>query len=169
MRRIAFLYDAPLSENSLMLSVAENSLTTSDGIGFATVKTTLIDGGETYSSCVGTFVISPEGGLVKGLEYFARVSGINSKGYSLPATASHSQAPKVVPGTPIGVTLEVVSATELRVHFLPPYDNGGDTITKYMIEWSKTSNFEDSKSNTLEYLAGGAPFFKTINHLTPGN
>jgi len=167
--RITFLDDEPFSEKSFMLSVAENSLTTFDSNGFATVKTTLMDEGETFSSCVGTFTIPPKGGLVKGLEYFARVSGINSKGYSLPATASQSQTPKVVPGAPIGVTLEVVSATELRVHFLPPYDNGGDTITKYLIEWSKTSNFEDSKSNTLEYLAGGAPFFKTINDLTPGN
>ena len=119
MRRIALFDDAPLSENSLTLSVAENSLTTSDGVGFATVKTTLIDGGETCSSCAGTFVVFPEGDSVKGLECFAKASGINSKGCSLPATASHSQAQNVVPGTPIGVTLEVGSANELRVYCLP--------------------------------------------------
>jgi len=66
------------------------------------------------------------------------------------------------------VTLDVISATELRVIFGSPSDNGGDTITEYLIEWSTTSDFQDSLSSSLVYLAGGSPFFKNIEGLITG-
>jgi hypothetical protein len=108
------------------------------------------------------------GGLVKGLEYHGRVSARNSEGYSLPAKAVEPVSPKVIPAAPTGVTLDVVSATSLRVIFGSPSDNGGDTITQYLIEWSTTSEFEIVHNSTLDYLAGGSPFFKNIDGLITG-
>jgi len=74
----------------------------------------------------------------------------------------------VIPGAPTGVSLDVVSATKLRVIFGSPSDNGGDTISQYLIEWSTTSDFESVQSSTLDYLAGGSPFFKNIEGLATG-
>jgi titin len=96
------------------------------------------------------------------------VSARNKKGYSLPNKDEDSVAPMIVPAAPTGVTLEVISATQLRVMFGSPSDNGGDTITKYLIEWSTSSDFSNAESSTHEYLAGGSPFFKNIEGLSTG-
>ena len=47
-------------------------------------------------------------------------------------------------GPPTGVTLQVVSATSLRVFMNPPQDDGGDTVTKYKVQWDLYSNFSSS-------------------------
>jgi len=166
--RITFLDNAPASGSDFKLSLSTNSLTTAGNVGSTSILTTLLVDGETFTSCSGTLVVPSFGGLVKGLEYHARVSAVNSQGYSLPQSDLNPQAPMVVPGTPTGVTLDVISATELRVLFGPPSDNGGDTITQYLVEWSTNINFSNAESDTLDYLAGGAPFFKTISGLLTG-
>jgi len=71
----------------------------------------------------------------------------------------------VIPGAPTAVTLEVVSSYQLRVVFNPPDDDGGDTVTRYVVEWSKSSSFEDVSSADVLELSGGAPFFNTIGSL----
>ena len=93
---------------------------------------------------------------------------MNSKGYSSAIKAFSPQAPMVVPGLPTGVTLDVVSSSELMILFGPPVDNGGDSVSQYLIEWSTTHNFETPHSTTLDYLVGGSPFFKTIGNLVMG-
>jgi hypothetical protein len=52
------------------------------------------------------------------------------------------------------------------VIFSPPDDNGGDTITKYLVEWSLDINFATSSSAIVSALTGSAPFFYTIGSLT---
>jgi len=52
--------------------------------------------------------------------------------------------------------------------FGSPSDNGGDTITNYLIEWATNVDFENAESATLDYLAGGSPFLKTISGLSTG-
>ncbi len=166
--RVTFLDDAYPQGSDYTLRVFSNSLTTFENHGSAIVSVRLLNSGKTYTSCTGPLIMPSLGGLVKGLHYYGRVSARNSEGYSLPLSALESKAPIVIPGAPTGVTLDVISATELRVLFGSPSDNGGDTITEYLIEWSKTSDFQDSLSSRLSYLAGGSPFFKNIDGLVTG-
>lgn len=72
----------------------------------------------------------------------------------------------VIPSAPTGTTLQVVSAYQLKVIFSPPDDNGGDTITKYLVEWSTDINFAAPASAVVSALTGSAPFFYTIGSLT---
>lgn len=166
--RVTFLDDAPVGGSDFVLDLVDNHLTTANSVGSVSVLTTLITDGETYDACEGTQVVPKYGGLVKGLLYHARVAAINSEGYSVPARANQPQAPIVVPGPPTSVSLDVVSGTELRIMFASPIDNGGDAITKYMVEWDISNTFSDLQTTTIEYLEGGSPFFKTISNLTMG-
>lgn len=166
--RITFMDDPPTGGSDFEIGVSTDGLTTASGVGSATVATTLMIDGETYDTCVGTTAVPKYGGLVKGLQYHARVFAINSVGYSLPEKSTSPQAPTVVPGPPTSVSLDVVSGTELRIMFASPVDNGGDVITKYLIEWDTTNGFHNPASSTVEYLDGGSPFFKTISGLSMG-
>jgi len=166
--RVTFLDDAFPQGSDYTLRLHSNSLITTGAQGLASVAIRLLNSGKTFTSCSGRVVMPSLGGLVKGLEYHGRVSARNSEGYSLPAKAVEPMSPKVIPGAPTGVTLDVVSASALRVIFGSPSDNGGDTITQYLIEWSTTSEFEIVHNSTLDYLAGGSPFFKNIDGLITG-
>jgi len=166
--RVTFLDDAPAGGSNFVVDLVDNHLTTVSGAGSATVLTTLVTDGETYGACEGTKIVPKYGGLVKGLQYHARVAAINLEGYSVAMKTLHPQAPIVVPGPPTSASLDVVSGTELRVMFASPIDNGGDAITKYKIEWATSNAFLDPQSTTIDYLEGGSPFFKTIGGLTMG-
>jgi len=168
--RVTFLDDTSTPHSYIHLGVHSNSLTvTNDSTGVPVIKTTMMIEGESYGVCTGSFVVPSQGGLVKGLRYYARASAFNAFGYSTPNKATKAQAPRVRPGAPTGVVLDVSSSSsELRVTFGPPSDNGGDAITQYLIEWSTQSSFRTTTSDTLEYLAGGAPFTKTITNLKKG-
>ena len=160
--------DAYPQGSDFTLRVQSNSLTTFGNQGTPHVSVTLLHSGKTYTKCAGSLIMPSLGGLVKGLEYHGRVSARNSEGYSFPTKAPEPIAPMVIPGAPTGATIDVVSATELRVIFGSPSDNGGSTITSYLIEWSTTSDFADAQSSTVNYLAGGSPFFKNIEGLVTG-
>jgi len=54
------------------------------------------------------------------------------------------------------------------VVFNPPTDDGGDAVSGYVVEWSRTANFTDASGSLVTYLNGGAPFYKTISPLEPG-
>merc|ERR1719502_687299 len=88
-------------------------------------------------------------------------------GYSEPRLAASPQKPMVPPGPPTGATLEVVSQYQLKVIFSPPDDNGGDAVTKYVVEWDTNVDFGSgaSRSAVMSQLAGGAPFVYTIGSL----
>jgi len=166
--RVTFLDNAYPDGSNFLLRVYTNTLTTFGGQGTPQVSTSLMTAGKTFSSCFGSVIVPSFGGLVKGLEYYGRVSARNSEGYSLPMQATMPLAPMVIPGAPTGVALDVVSATELRVIFGSPSDNGGDSISQYLIEWSTTQDFMHAESTTLDYLVGGSPFFKIISGLRTG-
>ena len=125
-----------------------------------------------YTSCTGTRAIATTGGLTKGQLYYVRVFAYNAGGYSDPQISAAPQKPMVIPSAPTGATLQVLSAYQLKVIFSPPDDNGGDTITKYLVEWSTDMNFATSSSAVVSALTGQAPFFHTIgsntNKLTMG-
>ena len=166
--RITFLDNALPPGSDYDISLATAALTTADDVGSASASARLLTRGESYEACHGTLTVPSLGGLVKGLAYHARVLAINSEGYSLPAIASEPQAPMVIPGPPTSVSLDVASDTELIVMFAPPSDNGGAGIIKYMVEWSPSSDFSNAESSSVEYLVGGAPFYKTIEELSSG-
>eukprot|EP00559_Dactyliosolen_fragilissimus_P009066 CAMPEP_0184869082 /NCGR_PEP_ID=MMETSP0580-20130426/32783_1 /TAXON_ID=1118495 /ORGANISM="Dactyliosolen fragilissimus" /LENGTH=1039 /DNA_ID=CAMNT_0027370337 /DNA_START=554 /DNA_END=3672 /DNA_ORIENTATION=- len=166
--RVTFLDESPPGSGDFKLIPFENNLTTVNGSGSATISTTLLVDGETYSSCSGTMHVPSYGGLVKGLQYYGRVTAVNNLGYSLSSKALTPLAPVVVPGAPTCVSLSVVSSNELRVIFGPPTDNGGAAIIQYKIEWSDSITFDNAWSEKLDFLGGGAPFFKTIHSLNMG-
>jgi len=168
--RVTFLDDSLPGSLNFFLDVAadSNKLTTLSG-RTANVTVTSLVVGETYSKCVGTVQV-PEGkALASGQPYYARVFAYNEIGYSLPQVAPSPQKPMVTPGPPTSVSLSVVSETELRVVFNPPQDDGGDAVTSYKIDYATKSDFSDKKDPVyVTYLAGGAPFFKTISGLKTG-
>ena len=167
--RVTFLDKSPLLQvNDFTITPASSSLTTWNGSGSTSIITTLISSGATYGSCIGKRTVPSHGGLVRGLQYYGRVSAANSIGYSLPQSADKPCSPMIPPGPPTGVALTVISASELEVVFGSPSDNGGDGITEYLIEWDTSSTFSNSKSDFINYLAGGSPFTKVISHLSKG-
>eukprot|EP00970_Alexandrium_tamarense_P009994 scaffold1976_cov187-Alexandrium_tamarense.AAC.23 len=167
--RVTFLDDAYPLGSDYSLRIYDNALTTFGNLGTPQVSVRLLNSGNTYTSCSGSLVVPSYGGLVKGLEYYGRVSARNSEGYSLPMQALAPLAPKVVPGAPTGVVVDVLSATVLRVIFGSPSDNGGDSITEYLIEWSPDSAFVNNvQASTLDFISAGSPFFKNIEGLTTG-
>jgi hypothetical protein len=169
--RITFLDDAPDGASDFAVAVGDmTQLKCKNGAGNCQVEIAgapLVDG-ETYTQCSGTLQVPKSGGLVKGTDYYTRVSAVNGEGYSLTQSASTVATPSVVPGAPTGVTVKVNSATELLVNFSPPSDNGGDAITKYLIEWDTSSAFTSPQSEELTHLAAGASPFKKISSLTTG-
>ena len=167
--RITFMDDARPLGSDYQLRLRTNSLTTYANQGTARISVSLLNSGQTYSTCSGSLVIPSYGGLVKGLEYHGRVSARNSEGYSLPMQAPEPVAPKVVPAAPTGVSLSVVSATALRLMFGSPADNGGDSITGYLVEWSKSSAFTNVQSMEVNNLSLGSPFFANIEGLDTGS
>ncbi|KAF0707444.1 hypothetical protein As57867_006594, partial [Aphanomyces stellatus] len=121
-----------------------------------------------YAPCTGAQVIPAVGALTKGQLYYVRVSAFNSIGYSLPKLAPNPQKPMVVPGLPTGVSLQVNSVSSLKVVFSPPTDNGGDTITAYIVTYSVNPNFLPASTTTVTQLSGGAPYYCLISGLTKG-
>jgi hypothetical protein len=74
-----------------------------------------------------------------------------------------------VPAPPVDVKLSVLSGTSLRVVFSPS-DDGGDTITKYLIEYDTVSSFNSPNLAHREhlFLEGGAPYSVTLPQLVMG-
>ena len=153
------------------LQVIDNSVVTNNN-NSALVTITTIGDGVTFPPCTGQQLIT---GLVQGSMYFIRVTAFNQMGYGLAVYSKPSaQKPMVVPGVATGVTLQVVDGTSMRVFINPPQDDGGDTVTKYMVEWDIYSNFSSGLNSSalgqheVTNLAGGAPFIYTIPSLTTG-
>ena len=145
------------------LAVTDDQLV--DAAATVTVTTTIT--GHVYTNC-NTNIEIP--GLVQGTPYYVRAFSYNTLGYSLATHAASTQKPMKAPTGPTAVTLSVVSGTALRIIWSPPVDDGGDTITSYVVEWDTLSNFSSTSktSHTVLYLAGGAPFVYTMTGLTMG-
>jgi hypothetical protein len=146
---------------------SQNAVTAVPGT-MPTAVATQVGDGALFSDCTAQQTIT---GLIQGTPYFVRVSAFNQNGYGLPAGSTPaSQKPMVVSGPPTGVTLQVVSATSLRIFMNPPQDDGGDTVTKYKVQWDVDSTFSTAALGTheLTMLSGGAPFIYTVPRLTMG-
>merc|ERR1712093_842996 len=107
-----------------------------------------------------------------GVPYYIRVYGHNSQGYGLPqATSPPSEFPREVPAAPTNVQLAVTSSTKLTVQYASPSHIGGDTITKYKIEWDRASSFSSllayPHKGEVEMMATQNLSY-TINELSAG-
>jgi hypothetical protein len=82
--------------------------------------------------------------------YAIRVSARNAEGFgpvssSVSATTSDYGS---LPSKPTSVVLgKYYTKDSLSLNYLPPFNNGGDDITKYKIEWDSSSAFETSSVN----------------------
>mmetsp|Transcript_13942 Transcript_13942/g.22010 ORF Transcript_13942/g.22010 Transcript_13942/m.22010 type:complete len:376 (+) Transcript_13942:3-1130(+) len=94
-------------------------------------------------------------------------------GYSEAGQAPAPAKPTVVPGLPTSVRIEADTSTSIAVEINPPYDNGGDTVDEYLVEWSTESDFSSSTNSSL-YMdttssgSAGAPFTTNIEDLETG-
>ena len=79
-----------------------------------------------------------------------------------------SEYPRQVPTTPTSVRLGVTSGTKLTVSFATPTNIGGDKVTKYLVEWDRSSSFASLLSaphkGSVE-LYGSQNHSYTINNL----
>jgi hypothetical protein len=169
---VTFLDDSPTNPYDYTLSLSSNDVMqynpTTESYSVPDLTVSRIVDGEVYASCTGTQVVPSSGGLINGQSYFARVFAINSEGYSSSQIASSSEKPQVVPGKPTSVILSVASATELEVQWNAPDDNGGDTITEYIVEYDTTSDFLTASSSYFTDVTGGSPFHKVLLGLDQG-
>jgi len=147
--------------------------------GVSIVK--LLDG-DAHSNCTGHLAVPVDGGLIRGQQYYVRVTAYNQVGYGSAATyfdwvpqsggatyAATAVAPCVVPGAPTDVKLSVLSQTSLRVDFEPPTDDGGDDITQYVISWSSDNDtFMQADNASVVLVAQGGPYSKVLTNLEKG-
>ncbi|TMW57105.1 hypothetical protein Poli38472_003030 [Pythium oligandrum] len=132
------------------------------------IQTTKITNGISNPPCTGSQIIPANGALNKGQLYYVRVFSFNKIGFSLPGLAASPQKPMVVPGPPTGVTLQVLTVSELKVLFSPPDDDGGDTVVEYLVEWATNNAFTNAQSGSVVLLSGGAPYYRVISNLVKG-
>ena len=78
--------------------------------------------------------------LTEGNTYHVRMTAYNAMGFG-PASATVTVVPRKIPTAPTSVQLTVVSGSELEVAFSPPTSTGGDTITKYVVDWDTNAAF----------------------------
>lgn len=103
---------------------------------------TQLQGGAPFVHTIGSL----QSKLTKGTFYFVRVTASNSQGTGASVrTSPASLNPSEPPTAPTGVELGSTSPSMLTVTFGPPVSDGGDTVTKYQIEWDKDPTF-----NSLE-------------------
>ena len=116
----------------------QNQITTTSCAPFTNGKdltnsqiTTIVDGGNTiiFETADGSSVSMSgstfRNGVPHGSSYLAPVA-------------------KVLPSGPRNVKLSIVSTNSLGVSWNAPLENGGDTVTKYLIEWD--SNYAVSRA-----------------------
>ena len=91
------------------------------------------------------------GDLLPGKEYYVRVCARNALGCAAPQTSLPVALapPKQKPAAPADATLLVNSGSSLRVMWSHPESDGGDTVTRYKVEWDTSPAFDSD---------AGAPF-----------
>ncbi|TYZ59893.1 hypothetical protein PybrP1_009206 [[Pythium] brassicae (nom. inval.)] len=157
---------APVAPNGLACVIGNPNTCTA---GDYRVTATKLTAGVANNPCTGTQTLPSVGVLNKGQLYYVRVFAYNKIGFGLPMLAPSPQKPMVVPGPPTGVTLQVMSVSDLKVIFSPPDDDGGDTVTAYQVEWSTDPAFPSPQVGVVALLAGGAPYYRVISSLVKGS
>ena len=102
--------------------------------------------------------------LTQGTAYQLRVRAQNDDGYSYFTTATPSYlSPKDTPGAPFNGSMFALSDSQIKITWSEPTDTGGNSITKYKIEWDTSSSFSNValSGNSVTYVvsAGEGPDF----------
>lgn len=114
---------------------------------------------ETEKGTVPTSFLTPAT-LLPGSMYYVRISAYNAMGWSSPAlgllsTVTENQPPATVENCEV----VVFSPTALEVSWMPPAMDGGDTITRYLVEWDEDETFDDSTGTAMVDASEGVPGF----------
>merc|ERR1711871_1597862 len=168
--RVTFLDSSPSGANNFKIEAGTVSLRTLSGANGELEIEELVTGA-VYDSCTGSKVVPQTGALNSGSTYYARVTAINDIGFSLPQTSPTGQQPILPPDRPTSVNLRAASRSSLEVSFSNPGSDGGDTITKYTVEYTTSIGFSDesqTKQVELTNLNVGPPYFVNIESLTTG-
>ena len=82
-------------------------------------------------------------GLVPNTRYYVRVSAVNGRGSSVPQVSSPEALapPRQKPDVPQRVSLYAQSSSSLRVSWYAPASDGGDPVSKYLVEWDTKATF----------------------------
>ncbi|CAM9326506.1 unnamed protein product, partial [Hapterophycus canaliculatus] len=81
--------------------------------------------------------------LEPGVSYYARVSAFNAEGYGavVPTVPSFATTEDQVPASPEILGGETNGATSIAGWMSPPARDGGETLTKYRLEWDVSDDF----------------------------
>jgi len=155
---ITFLSETP--------TVSNNALTANFDATTTDATTIVIGGGTSTSSVLATgytakkitvddptasFFSNTITGLTAGQLYYARVSAKNELGFSVPQTSLPlSLAPPAQkPSEPLSSSLLVSSGQSLKMLWKAPDSNGGETVTKYKVEWDTSTSFDSSSGSPM--------------------
>ena len=112
----------------------------------------------TFADGVSTTAAATVTGLTKGASYSFRVSAVNAEGTGT-SSSSISVIPAVVPGVVRSVTEGAHTATSVGLSWLAPLDNGGQSITDYVVDFKPSggswTRFNDGVSTTLSAVVTG--------------
>ncbi|KAH7469291.1 Titin [Phytophthora ramorum] len=109
--------------------------------------------------------------LTKGTPYFVQIRARNSQGFGQFQLSSPTKMqPYTTPSAPTQVALGITSATMLTVRWAPPSDDGGDTISAYVVQWDVAAGFDSLAltMGTTVTVNDPAQRSYTITGLTPG-
>ncbi|KAL4108379.1 hypothetical protein PRIC1_000096 [Phytophthora ramorum] len=109
--------------------------------------------------------------LTKGTPYFVQIRALNSQGFGQFQLSSPTKMqPYTTPSAPTQVALGITSATMLTVRWAPPSDDGGDTISAYVVQWDVAAGFDSLAltMGTTVTVNDPAQRSYTITGLTPG-
>ena len=104
-----------------------------------------------------------------GSTYFVRLKAHNVNGWSDFAVSSIGVGPtKQVPSKPRNVVMNAISEKEIGISWDQPESNGGDSITKYAVQWdlSQAFNFGSSLVYAVNSTESSTYSF-VIPHLIP--
>lgn len=113
--------------------------------------------------------------LDMGTYYFVRVRAKNSQGFGISQLSTPASLnPHQKPSPPTSVKLGVTSDTMLTIGWEPPLSDGGDSISKYRIEWDTKPDFmsdssppnkgfvdvdSSTRSHTLDFLSSQKSYY----------
>ena len=145
--------------------------TSSDFLTASSVSFTAVSGGSPFFKVIS--------GLDQGVDYYVRVSAVNSQGTgdSQASTPTYLN-PHEEPSAPTNVVLATTSDSMITASFFAPESDGGDDVTSYRIEWDTVSTFnslstsphkgtEDvdatlHNSYTIQYLSESTKYYVQV-------
>ncbi|MHB8573319.1 MAG: fibronectin type III domain-containing protein [Candidatus Dormibacteria bacterium] len=124
-------------------------------------------GSETSVGDVGTALSFSDTGLIPRQTYYYQVSAINAMGVG-PRSIEVAVYITDLPGAPAGITAQRTGPDRITLNWSPPADDGGATVSAYIIERSTASgqevvyNSTGATSFVDSSVAGGTTYFYRV-------